>query len=176
MCWDRFRASKFSDRPGYTLIELIVVMALIGVILGVAAPKIRDVLANDPLKGTARKMIGLVYDARNESIRTHAAHALHMDMETNRFWIDTEMMSDEERELARKEGPVLPDTVRIQDVWLENKGKKSAGETRILFSEEGYVQPAAIHLTCKDGRKWTLTLSPFIGQVKIFEKYVDFLQ
>jgi prepilin-type N-terminal cleavage/methylation domain-containing protein len=163
-------------KSGYTLIELIVVMALIGIMLGVSAPKIRETLLSDPLKGTARKMMGVIHEARNESIRMRKAHALHMDMETNRFWMDTAMMSDEERDMARKEGSVLPDTVRIRDVWLANRGKKSAGETGILFSEKGYVQPSAIHLACKDGRQWTLVLSPFIGKVKIFEKYVDFFE
>ena len=160
---------------GYTLIEFIVVVALIGIMLGVSAPKIRDALFTDPLKGTARKMVGLIHEARNESIRIHEAHTLHMDMGSSRFWMDRAAMNDEEMNMARKNGHALSDGVKIQDVWLAGKGKKSAGETQIRLNEKGYIQPSAIHLSCEDGRQWTLVLSPFLGKVKILEKYVDFV-
>ncbi len=160
---------------GYTLIELIVVMALIGMMLGVSAPKIRNALFSDPLKTAARRMVGLIHEARNESIRMHEAHTLHMDMEANRFWVDRVAGNEEEMGMARKNGHALSNGVQIQDVWLASKGKMAAGETRIRLNEKGYVQPSAIHLSCEDGRQWTLVLSPFIGKVKILEKYVDFV-
>ncbi len=161
---------------GYTLIELIVVMALIGIMLGIAAPRIRDTFLADPLKRTARKMVGMINEARYDSIRTHQGHALHVDVESNRFWIDAATMNHEERTLAHKHGLVLPEDVRILDVWVRGEGKKMAGETWVRFNEKGYVRPSAIHLSCKDGRRLTLVLSPFLGKIKIAEKYVDFVQ
>lgn len=159
---------------GFTLMELIVVMALIGVMLGVAAPAVREALLTDALKRTARKMIGVINEARNDAVRTHQGQTLHLDLETHRFWKQSAGMSDEERSVARKQGFVLPGDVRILDVSLKGLGKNMAGETWIRLNKKGYIHPSAIHLGCQDGRRLTLILSPFLGKIKVMDKYLDF--
>ena len=43
------------NNKGYTLIEMTVVVLLIGVMIGVAVPKVRDTITSDRLKKTARQ-------------------------------------------------------------------------------------------------------------------------
>ncbi len=64
--------------------------------------------------------------------------------------------------------------MRILDIWLKGKGKKVAGEAAIRFNKKGYVQQSVIHLASEDGRQFTLVLSPFLGRVRILERYVEF--
>ncbi|HDZ90866.1 MAG TPA: prepilin-type N-terminal cleavage/methylation domain-containing protein, partial [Deltaproteobacteria bacterium] len=59
----------FRDKRGYTLIELIVVVLLIGLVLTLTAPRLRDSLLSDDLKSAARRLIGITNDLRNEAIR-----------------------------------------------------------------------------------------------------------
>ena len=83
-------------------------------------------------------------------------------------------MTDEERAVASEEGSNLPPDVRIHDVWIKGEGKMVRGAVRIRFTRRGYTQKSAIHLSSKDGREFTLVLSPFLGKVKVINKYVEF--
>ena len=56
------------DRKGYTLIELIVVLLLVGMMLTLAAPRLRNALLTDDLKGVARKMIGLINNLKGKIV------------------------------------------------------------------------------------------------------------
>jgi len=162
------------DKRGYTLIELIVVLVLIGLVLTLAAPRLRNALLTDDLKGAARKMIGIINDLRNEAIREQRDYSLHFDLDANKFWVSYGSMTDEERAVAGEEGSSLPLDIRIHDVWIKGEGKMMRGATRIRFTRRGYTQKSAIHLSSKDGRDLTLVLSPFLGKVKVVDKYVDF--
>ena len=162
------------DKRGYTLIELIVVLALVGLLLTLAAPSLRNSLLSDNLKGTARKMMGMISNLKNEAIREQRDYFLNFDLNTNRFWVSYGSMTDEERTVARGEGANLPVDIHIDDVWIKGEGKIAEGETRIRFSRRGYTQKAAIHLGSEDGRKLTLELSPFLGKVKVINRYLEF--
>ena len=162
------------DKKGYTLVELIVVVVLIGLVLTLAAPRLRDALTDDSLKGAARKMIGIIKNLRNEAIREQRDYFLNLEPGANRFWISYGSMTDEERADAREKGASLPPDIRIHDVWIKGKGKIVEGATRISFTRKGYTQKSAIHLSSEDGRKLTLVLSPFLGKVKVIDKYVEF--
>ena len=164
----------FLDKRGYTLIELIVVLVLIGMMLTLAAPRLRNALLTDDLKGSARKMIGIINNLRNEAIREQRDYSLNFDLDANRFWISYRSMTDEERAVASEEGSNLPPDVRIHDVWIKGAGKMVRGAARIRFTRRGYTQKSAIHLSSKDGRELTLVLSPFLGKVKVINKYVEF--
>jgi prepilin-type N-terminal cleavage/methylation domain-containing protein len=160
---------------GYTLIELTVVVLLIGLTLLVTVPRFRYSLVTDDLKATVRRLVGTIRTVKNDAVREHQAYRLHFDLETNRLWVEPSQATDEELEAARTNAVQLPEGVRIMDVWSRGKGKTAAGQTTIRFTEKGYIEPSAIHLEARDGREFTLVLSPFLGKVEVLEKYVDFV-
>ena len=164
----------FLDKRGYTLIELIVVVVLIGLVLTLAVPRLRNALLTDNLKGAARKMIGIINNLRNEAIREQRDYFLHLDLDANKFWVSYGSMTDEERAVASKEGSNFPGDIHIDDIWIKGKGKMVRGATRIRFTRRGYTQKSAIHLSSEDGRELTLVLSPFLGKIKVINKYVEF--
>lgn len=164
----------FLDKRGYTLIELIVVLVLVGMMLTLAAPRLRHTLLTDHLKGTARKLVGIIHNLRNEAVRAQQTYTLHVGLNSNRFWTGNTSMTGEEQALAREQSAALPADVRIRDVWIKGEGKIAEGEAEIVFTPKGYTQMSAIHLRSEDGREITLELSPFIGKINVLDKYVDF--
>ena len=162
------------DKKGYTLVELIVVVVLIGLVLTLTAPRLRNALLTDNLKTAARKIIGISKNLRNEAIREQRDYFLHLDLGVNRLWVSYGSMTDEERAVAREKGFNLPADIHIDDVWIRGEGKMVEGAIRIRFTRRGYTQKSAIHLSSEDGRVLTLVLSPFLGKVKVINKYVDF--
>ena len=161
------------NSKGYTLIELIVVVVLIGLTLTLTIPRFRYVLLTDDLKATTRKMVGMINNLRNDAIREQRDYILRFDLESSQIWIDSPAMTDEERSMAREKAFKLAEGIRILDIWFKGEGKKIAGETGIRVNRRGYVQPSVIHLGSEEGKEYTLVLRPFLGRVNILENYVD---
>ena len=158
---------------GYTLIELAVVVILIGLFLGLSIPRFQYAMVSDDLKATVRRIVGTVKGLRNEAIREQQVYIFHLDLESNRLWIEPPGISEEQRALARERAFKFPRGVRILDVWCKGKGKKVNGEVAIRFSKKGYVEQTVIHVGAEDGREFTLVLNPFLGTIKVYDKYVD---
>ena len=162
------------ENKGFTLIELTVVVVLIGIMLTLTVPRFQTAILTDDLKTTTRKMVGMIKGLRDEAIREQRVYFLHFDLESNRFWIDSTGMTEEERARAAEKAQTLPESVQVLDIWSRSKGKKMTGQTAIRFSKKGYVQPSAIHLGADDGREFTLVLSPFLGRVEVYDRYIEF--
>ena len=73
-------------RHGVTLIELVVVLALMGIIAGVVTPAFRSATASDD--STVAQLGAVVRAARARSIERAAVVTLTIDPATGRFWID----------------------------------------------------------------------------------------
>ena len=84
-------------QAGYTLVELIVVVVLIGLMFGLAVPAVRDTLLNDSLKQAARRLTGATAELRADAMREHADTLLRISLDENRFWIETADMTEEKR-------------------------------------------------------------------------------
>jgi prepilin-type N-terminal cleavage/methylation domain-containing protein len=160
------------NRQGYTLLELIVVIVLLGLIFGLTVPKFRQALLSDSLDATSLRMIGLVQNLREQAIRGQEPYTLHIDIRSNKVWSFPSSASEEEQVKAGKRAYTLPPDVQIQDIW-SSTGGKLYDEAVIRFSKKGYVEQSVIHLKSEDGREFSLELYPFLGSIKIHEGYVD---
>jgi general secretion pathway protein H len=161
-----------NDR-GYTLIELSVVVLLIGMMLLIAVPQVRDTLLNDDLKATTRKLVGAARELRNEAVREQVDYILHLDLNQPSFWTYSADTTAEKRAEIRKGAIRLPEGIRIAGVRHAEEATKTEGEASVRFFHKGYVEPSVIHLV-KDDRAFTLVFNPFLQAVSVYEKNVDF--
>lgn len=168
--YSRWRLVK---SKGYTLIELIVVIVLLGLMFGFAVPKLHQAVLRDSLDATALKIIGLAENLRERAISDQVTYVLHLDIRENELWAFPVNATAEEQEAARERAYQLPVDVQIEDIWSWSRGKLY-DETTIQFSRKGYIEQAMIHLESEDGRQLSLELTPFLGSIKIHEGYVDF--
>jgi general secretion pathway protein H len=161
-----------TDR-GYTLIELSVVVLLIGMMVFLAVPRVRDNLLNDDLKATTRQLVGAARELRNEAVREQVDYVLHLDLAQPGFWTYSADATAEKQSEIRKEAIRFPEGIRIADVRRPEEARKTEGEAFIRFFRKGYVDPTVVHLV-KDDRAFTLVFNPFLQAVSVYEKYVDF--
>lgn len=173
--WSNPRACCGTLRKGraYTLVELTVVIFLIGLVLALTVPRIQHALLSDDLKAAGRRLIGTVRTLRDNAVRDQEAYLLHFDMALNRFWVSWDGMTAEEQAEARQNATALPGGIRVLDVYFKGSGKKDVGDAVIRFTKQGYAQQAVIHLGADDRRAFSLVLSPFLGTIKTYDRYVE---
>ena len=159
-------------RSGYTLIELVLVVFLVGLMLFLAVPKVRDSLINDALAASVRRTIGVARGLRADAVREQLDYVLQLDLKNNVFWIYSVDMTPEKQAERKAAAFRLPEGVKIADTSQPIVGKKVDGETSIKFYKQGYIQPTVIHLARED-RFATIVLAPFLSTIKVYEKYVD---
>jgi general secretion pathway protein H len=159
------------EEKGFTLLELVVVIGLLGLMLVMTVPRFRQALMTNELKASTRKIVGLVQRVRDKAIRDHSAYLLHIEIGANRFWVTADGSSAEVITLAKDNGFTLPSEVRVLDVWLRSRGKLIAGEVVIRCSRKGYVEQSVIHLGAEEGDRMSLVLTPFLGEIKTYEGY-----
>ncbi len=161
-----------TDR-GYTLIELSVVVLLIGMMLLVAVPRVRDAVLSDDLKAAARRLVGAARELKNESIREQVDYILHLDLAHPGFWVYSADTTPEKLAEIRKKASPFADGLKITDFIRPGEEKQTEGDAEIRFHRQGYVDPAVIHLK-KNDREFTVVFQPFLNTVTVYEKYVDY--
>jgi prepilin-type N-terminal cleavage/methylation domain-containing protein len=169
----RKRAGIGQYPGGYTLIELIVVVALLGIMIAFTVPRLHNTLFLDDTDTVSRWIIGKVQALREAAIQDERQYILHIDMDTHRLWDTNESMSEENREEAALEAYTLPGNVRIVEVEFPVSGKFSSGRADIRFYKTGHTDKVMIHLDDGD-RKLSFLIEPFLAKTKLFEKYASF--
>lgn len=158
---------------GYTLIELSVVVLIIGTMLLIAVPRVRDTLLNDDLKVAARRLIGAAQELRNAAVREQTDYLLRIDLGEGAYWTYPADTTPEKLAEIRKDALRLPEGVRISDIRHANEVRQVEGEALIRFFRQGYVSPTIIRMA-RDERTFTLVFQPFLPNVTVHEEHVDF--
>ncbi|MHB8770220.1 MAG: prepilin-type N-terminal cleavage/methylation domain-containing protein [Syntrophales bacterium] len=161
------------NNRGYTLIELSVVVLLIGLMLLIAVPRVRDTLFDDDLKAATRRFISSARELRNEAVREQTDYILHVDLTNPAFWVYPADTTAEKRSELRKGAFRLPEGVRIAGIRQADEERRTEGEALIHFFRRGYVEPTVLHLAAGD-RVFTLVFNPFLPAMTVYENYVDF--
>lgn len=105
--------SKFSKNGGYTLIELIIVMAIIGILFSVSYPNFLKILSQYQLRSAANQLVTDMRWVRQESIYGRAKRVkIYFDKDENYYAILDTTIRREERK--------LPKGVFFHDVPLSN--------------------------------------------------------
>jgi prepilin-type N-terminal cleavage/methylation domain-containing protein len=166
---------KMSGR-GFTLLELVVVLALIGIMLVVSVPTLHDALIDDQLKATSRKIIGFIRGVRELAVREQQPYFLSIDKNENRIWYekDTDIEATEDTEDTEdREELTIPDKVRVSEIWTRSEGVYSDDQNRIWVNRKGYMDQTVLHLRDEDGNVISLHFSPFLGSVTIYDEYTE---
>lgn len=185
------------NKRGFTLIEIMIVLAIMAAVIGIGAPRLFK--TQDNIKSTARKFIVLGKEVRDRARVNNSTYriAIKIDPNGGSFWverangaqtIDPNAEPDSKKE-DNKEGPpptFRPDTQimkkpkslpsNLRFVSLETVNMKSPiteGEAYIYFFPQGFVEASALQIQSGSGNNssiWTIIFNPLTGQADIIEK------
>ena len=163
----------FHRKAGFTLIELIVVIALMGLMLFFSLPRLQNNPFLNDTKKSSRWLISKVQTLRESSIRDQKRYTLNFDLDSGRVWETNESMTQEDIERAVLDSYELPADLRIMDIEYPLKGKIQSGRAKIIFYKAGHTNKALVHM--QDGDEYlSFLIEPFLSNVMLFEKYASF--
>ena len=159
---------------GFTLLELIVVVALMGLLLVVSVPAMRNTLLDDPLQSSGRKMIGYITGVRSKAVREQVSYLLYVDLDENRLWHVKESEEKQGEQEVPEEGVLkLPEDVNLRDIWSRSGGTSGRGIREVWISRQGYLDETVLHIEDDGGESLSLLLAPFLPGVEIREGYYE---
>ena len=100
--------TPLSGNRAFTLVEMIVVTALISIMLVVAIPRLDGGLFTDGSDETVRWIVANVRQLKEKSIVDQKTYLLNVSPDVRRLWITDDGMTDEDTDAAREEGFRLP--------------------------------------------------------------------
>ena len=161
--------------PGFTLLELMVVMLLVSIVLAISIPKFGGGAFQDPVKKLSRWMINTVRTLRSTAIQQQKTQSLVIDLSNRRMWIVNEAMDEKTAQDAASNSPFsIPDVVQRMDVQFPQQERISTGTTEVRFYPSGYSDQVLIHLETDDDEKITYMVEPLLPKVKIFDEWIEF--
>jgi type IV fimbrial biogenesis protein FimT len=141
-----------SKAAGFTLYELMLVLAIAGVMFALAIPSMRDFMWNSRMTSAANDLLTAVHRARSESVKRHTQTILcfsadseaeepECDGDGTQGWVvfadtDADGAADAGEEVLLRHGP-LSDTIEL-------KSKPDGNAGYIAFNAAGFARNIAL--------------------------------
>lgn len=135
----RWRLGPLS--PGFTLLELLVVLAIATLLLAITPPLLTAAIPGAELKASARRVASGLRLAREEAIRSGRDVAFTLDLETRTFEVDDrfrkeKLPGDLELKLEAAETEMLDDYRGAVRFYPD--GSSTGGRVILALEDRGY--------------------------------------
>lgn len=158
----------FSNQRGFTLVEILIVIAIISTVLAVSIPAIERV-TYQRISSTARRFTGMIRTIRNDAVLLNNIYRIGFDIDKNKYWVQSqrELKTIKERyenkeeaqaeasnfvfaEKYGKEPLDMPGGTKVLGVFKEGEGLIQKGLAVIHFFPNGFNEPSIVYLA-KEG-------------------------
>jgi prepilin-type N-terminal cleavage/methylation domain-containing protein len=184
--------SRHLNRTGFTLLELIVVMAIMATVAGIGLPRLLTWVDHGNLGAESRRLAGMILYVRNEAARQQRPFYLAMNLEEHVYWIDVRRDPSEiedpgyyvsgwnleEREYEAYENDYvgrqeLRRRLMFDYVEYADGDRETYGTVRLEFRPDGTSDTAAIYFKADDGRQATVIVNGQTGRVDIYDYFEE---
>jgi prepilin-type N-terminal cleavage/methylation domain-containing protein len=159
---------------GFTLIEIMVVIVILGVMIALVAPRLGEI-GEANLKRSARHLTGMIHFLRDEAQAKKTVYRLQFDIQDGHYWVEALTLLDDKAGEYRKVSQViagegsLSGNTKFRDIAVPGH----PDEPFMLFTPDGWVEHALIHLRDGSDRDFTLLVMPLTGKTELREGYVE---
>lgn len=159
---------------GFTLIELVIVIFVLGLILSFTIPKLGEI-GEANLKQSARHLTGTIRFLRDDAQAKKVVYRLRFDVQGGHYWPEVlTQTSDKTVEFKRLQSVMLSeDSLSGQTTFKDVRVAGHPDDPYILFTPDGWVERAAIHLRDGDNKDFTLWVNSLTGNTELHEGYEE---
>jgi general secretion pathway protein H len=175
--------SRNSAQRGFTLIELMMVLVLIGIFTGLIVADMRGTYEDALLRSSARKLINACNLAANEAVTVGVPYRVMLDPVNHRFAIQRETQDQENQgKPAILEDGELDARIRIEVRETENSidpedeqpadnraQENSERRAQIEFYSDGTADGRDIRLRDRTDVEMLLRINPSTGRIRIIK-------
>jgi prepilin-type N-terminal cleavage/methylation domain-containing protein len=159
--WDQAR--------GFTLLELVLVMVLVSLVMGLAAPSLRAFVLGRKSADAAAQVLALCQYAHDQAVGTGSTYRFNVDTSAGAYWL-TVQKGAEFRELGTEFGRRFNLPERVEAAWLSHSGAgfqttSQSGTGRapapqlhdyIDFFPDGRTEATNLQLSDRDGQTFEI--------------------
>ena len=84
----RLRHRRDAVKPGFTLVELMVVIVLIGIMAAMIVPEMKGAYEDALLRATSRRLVDVFHLAYSRAVSLNQLHRVRYDKMTGRYLIE----------------------------------------------------------------------------------------
>lgn len=166
--------TKSSCQSGFTLIEIAIVMAIIGMVMLLVLPRLPS-SDQENLKISARTLASTLRYLQERAATSGTGYYISLAPGTESVKI-LEIGGDggakEPADPLLQKSP-LKEGIAIADVRIPRLGKISDGQLRVDVGAGGVRDFVTVHLRNAAGQFWTVMVFPSGGKVKAYEGYLE---
>lgn len=134
-------------------------IVILGLILGIALPKLGSFIAGEELKASALRLLGALREVRNKAIMEQRYYRIYFEMGTPKLSVElVQSVRDEESKKSQKK---ISGSVVVKGIWINGKGMLQEGEVYLTFSPAGYSEAFYVYLRDPFGREFTVGMNAF---------------
>ena len=193
----RMLAPKISNKHGMTLIEIMIVLAILGAVLAVGVTRIRK--NDNNAKFIVRQFGVLGKELRNFAKMKNQTFRLVIEMNegtAHSYWVESTTQkillgAEDDRKKTRKSDEEPPSPFSVNKDILKKPAELSGdlifasvetegspepltkGKAYIHFFPEGIVEKAVVQITDKKDLTWSLVFEPLIGKPELVSKAIS---
>jgi len=167
-------AFAIPNSKGFTLIELAVVIVVLGIMITLVIPAFGE-LTGANLKRSARHLTGAVRFLRGEAEAKKTVYRLWFDIRNGQYWAEVlQQTSEETAEFKRLASAISTEgSLSGETTFKDVKVAGHPDDPFILFTPDGWVEKAFIHLRDGHGKDHTLIVHPLTGGTELREGEVE---
>jgi len=160
------------SKDGFTLIELMIVLVIIGITLGYIGPRIFSGLSTSNMDRAVRDITTMIQVGRSSAITQHKTFFIRFDLDNNKMALYPMPETSGPAPQMLKERK-MPDGVVLKNIKTPYQPEKDRGEMDLKVTTEGVVEQGVIYLEGALGKTYTLVVKPFSGTLKFYDHYVE---
>ena len=170
--WQKTAPRLRCGAKGFTLFELIVVMAVLSVVLLIAYPKLPH-LEEIELNAEARRMAGLIRYLDEAAFTKKVYFRAWFRPDNGSVEVESSQDGLEFKNALDPSlrGFALRSGTDIRDIVVQGLGTINRGEAGVVFNPGIGAEAFNLHLE-RNGRVLTVSYNPYTGRVKIIDCYV----
>ncbi len=159
---------------GFTLIELLIVIVVLGLMIGLVIPTFGEMTGAN-LRRSARHLTGMVRFLRDDAQAKKAVYRLRFDIQGGHYWAEALTVTSEgTAEFRRLQSAISTEAdLSGQTTFREVKAGSHPDDPYILFTPDGWVEKAFIHLRDGDGKDFTFIVKPLTGDTELRKGVVE---